>query len=173
MMNDRDSPGGELWAAARVTSRAADVVEPIDPSGDRARSHGDATRPSRERGPRLLTALAVIAIALFALWGIGAPLIGTSTLTATNEMVGQGPWVNDGFAGIQPTNTWLDDTYTGGLPTAILFKSQAAHGKFAEWDPYSIGGQPLGAIPNGAFFSPLTIPYYVLPTWLAPAYDQL
>lgn len=163
-----------MRAAPRVRPRAADLADPDAPGSDTSRSDCDENgRPRREGRPRALTALAVIAVALFALWGIGAPLVGTSTLTATNEMVSQGPWVNDGFAGIQPTNTWLDDTYTGGWPTTILFKSQAAHGTFAEWDPYSIGGQPLGATPNAAFFSPLTIPFYVLPTWLAPAYERL
>jgi len=42
-----------------------------------------------------------------------------------------------------------------------------------QWDPYMSGGTPLAATPNYALASPLTIPYYVLPTWLAPAYERL
>jgi hypothetical protein len=173
-MEDRDSLAGETRAAAPVNPRAADLADPDAPARDASRSPVGRTGLRRAEGrPRALTALAVIAVTLFALWGIGAPLVGTSTLTATNEMVSQGPWVNDGFAGIQPTNTWLDDTYTAGEPATILFKSQATHGHYAAWDPYSVGGQPLGAIPDAALLSPLTIPFYVLPTWLGPAYERL
>jgi len=187
-MEDRDSLGSEMRAVARVSPGAADLVEPnAAPSPDASGPPGGEKDLAQQSGPppkgkhaqtdgrrpRALTALAAIAITLFALWGIGAPLVGTSILTATNKMVSEGPWDNDGFAGVKATNTWLDDTFTGGLPTTILFKSQAEHGSFAEWDPYSIGGQPLGAIPNDAFFSPLTIPYFVMPTWLAPAYERL
>jgi hypothetical protein len=120
-----------------------------------------------------LTAVAVIAVALFALWGIGGPLVGTSILGATNEMVAGNPWASAGFAGTEVTNTFLDDTYTAQLPATILFEQQLGQGNVAEWNPYASGGSPLAAVPDSAFFSPLTIPFYVLPTWLAPAYERL
>ncbi len=127
---------------------------------------GPAPAPSRR--PRALTVVSVLAFVLFALWGIGTPLIGTSTLTATNEMVEQAPYYDAGFAGTEDNNSYLDDTYTAELPAEILYKATGA-----QWDPYTNGGVPLGAIPNYALASPLTIPYYVLPTWLAPAYERL
>jgi hypothetical protein len=117
--------------------------------------------------------IAIVAVALFALWGIGGPLIGTSVLGATNEMVTGQPWASAGFAGTEVTNTFLDDTYTSQLPSTILFKEQLGKGNVAEWNPYASGGSPLGALPDFAFFSPLTVPFYVLPTWLAPAYERL
>ena len=50
-----------------------------------------AQAPERKRRPRVLTVMAVLGVLLFALWGIGGPLVGTSTLSATDEMVTFGP----------------------------------------------------------------------------------
>ncbi|ACU70992.1 hypothetical protein Caci_2073 [Catenulispora acidiphila DSM 44928] len=126
-----------------------------------------------KRRPRPLTVVAVVGVMLFALWGIGGPLFGASTLTPTDEMVTNGPWVSAGFAGTVPSNTYLDDTYTSELPSEILFKQQLGHGKVAQWNPYGAAGSALGAIPDYALYSPLTVPFYVLPSWLAPAYERL
>lgn len=117
--------------------------------------------------------MSAFAVALFALWGIGGPLIGRSVLAATNELAMRGPYVNAGLAGQQTRNTTLDDTYTSRLPDIILFKDSLARGEPAGWDPYGAGGSPLAAVPNSALLSPLTIPYFLLPTWLAPAYEKL
>jgi hypothetical protein len=159
-----------------------DAVTTEDPATGQSRSSGTpgagespdlpggpagSGRPAGRR-PRALTVVSVFALVLFALWGIGTPLIGASTLTATNEMVESSPWYDGGFAGTEDNNSYLDDTYTAELPAEILYKATGA-----QWDPYTNGGVPLAAIPNYALASPLTIPYYVLPTWLAPAYERL
>src|SRR5262249_36852255 len=47
------------------------------------------------------------------------------------------------------------------------------NGEFAAWNPYVLGGGPLGSTPNQAVASPLSAPYWVLPGWLAPAYGKL
>lgn len=127
----------------------------------------------RRNLPRPLSVLAVLAAVLFALWGIGGPLVGTSTLTATDEMVSSSPWSDAGITA-GPTHNWLlDDTYTSQMPSTILFKQELLKGKVAGWNPYMSGGTTLGVVPNQALLSPLTVPYYVLPTWLAPAYQRL
>jgi hypothetical protein len=123
--------------------------------------------------PRPLSALAVLAAVLFALWGIGGQLVGNSTLTATDEMVSSSPWSDAGLSG-PPTHNWLlDDTYTSELPSTILFKQELQKGEGTGWNPYEAGGTNLGNVPNQALLSPLTIPYYLLPTWIAPAYGRL
>lgn len=156
---------GALTTAGSATSDEPAVSSPGDTAGPAAGGH--------RRRPRALTVLAVVAVALFAVWGIGGPLFGTSVLGATNEMVANNPWANAGFAGTKVTNTYLDDTYTAQLPNTILFKQQLGQGNVAEWNPYASGGSPLAAVPDSAFYSPLTIPFYLLPTWLAPAYERL
>jgi hypothetical protein len=120
------------------------------------------------RRPRLLTAVGVFAVALFALWGIGGPLVGTSVLAATNEMAAQSPYVEAGVANSPVTNWYLDDIYTAQLPSTMLFKATGSG-----WNPYVSGGTPLGSVPDGSFFSPLTLPFFLLPTWMGPAYERL
>lgn len=167
MAGNRDSSGGDSGAVVTVNPS----TEPAGPT-DRPDAQQRVDDPGRRR-PRALTVVAVLAVAGFALWGIGGPLFGTSTLTSTNEMVSLGPWANAGYPVTENTNTFLDDTYTSQLPSTILFKRELAQGDIAEWNPYGSGGSPLAAVPDYAFFSPLTIPFYVLPTWLAPAYERL
>ena len=123
--------------------------------------------------PRPLSVLAVLAAVLFALWGIGGQLVGNSTLTATDEMVNSSPYVDAGLGGPATHNWLLDDTYTSELPSTILFKQELMNGEGTGWNPYEAGGTNLGNVPNQALFSPLTIPYYLLPTWIAPAYGRL
>lgn len=169
-----DSSGGDSRAAVVSVTPAAEPAEPGAIDSGNSGTDGttvDGRRPRRR--PAALTVVAVLAIAGFALWGIGAPLLGISTLTSTNEMVSLGPWANAGFPAPTDTNTYLDDTYTSQLPSEILFKQELEQGTIAEWNPYGSGGSPLAAVPDYAFFSPLTIPFYVLPTWLAPAYERL
>jgi len=151
-------------------SDAVTTEDPATPQGHPGEGPRNPARPARPAGrrPRALTVVSVFAVVLFALWGIGTPLIGASTLTATNEMVESSPYYDAGFAGTEDNNSYLDDTYTSELPAEILYKATGA-----QWDPYTNGGVPLGAVPNYALASPLTIPYYVLPTWLAPAYERL
>ncbi|MBS2551688.1 YfhO family protein [Catenulispora sp. NL8] len=172
MTGIRESSGSEPTFApvAAVADPNAVRVEPT--AAARAERPPLAARAWKRR-PRALTVMAVLGVLLFALWGIGGPLFGTSTLTPTDEMVSNGPWVSAGFAGTVPSNTYLDDTYTSELPSEILFKQQLDHGKVAQWNPYGAGGSALGAIPDYAFYSPLSVPFYVLPSWLAPAYERL
>jgi hypothetical protein len=172
MTGTPDSSGTETrTATSTFITVGTELRDP--PDGGMPRPGTDAGVGGEKRRPRALTIVAGVALALFALWGIGSPLVGASSLTPTNEMVSEGPWVNDGFAGSSATNTYLDDTYTSQLPSTILFKQQLGQGHLAEWNPYGSGGSPLAALPDYAFFSPLAVPFYVLPTWLAPAYERL
>lgn len=168
-------------------TREPDTVTTADHVDEQGHPGGSQTRGSEEapgsrtsrtprvrRRPRALTVVSILAVALFALWGVGTPLVGASSLTATNEMVSQSPYAESGFAGSTTNNAFLDDTYTGELPGMILYKEALKSSLTGgQWDPYMSGGTPLAATPNYALASPLTIPYYVLPTWLAPAYERL
>jgi hypothetical protein len=168
MAGNPDWPSGQTWAGGTIAPAAAD---PTSGRGTIPGIRSDGLPNTRR--PRALTVLAVVAAALFAIWGIGGPLFGTSVLAPTDEMVTQGPWVNAGLSGGPATNSFLDDTYTSQLPSTMLFTDQLGKGNVAEWNPYASGGTPLGALPDFAFYSPLTIPFYLLPAWLAPAYEHL
>ena len=133
----------------------------------------DGPRRRRLRLPRPATVLAALAVALFAAWGIGTPLIGGATTAATSTMVQSGPYPQAGFNESAGGGNLLYDTYTSATPGVIGFKKALENGQFAGWDPNGDGGGALGSVPNDALLSPLTVPYYVLPTWLGPAYTEL
>jgi hypothetical protein len=143
--------------------------DPGEPSPDST----PGARRRRLRRPRLATALAVFAIALFAAWGIGSPLIGGATTAATGNMVQASPYAQAGYNETVASNALQYDTYTSAIPGTIVFKKALENGQFAGWDPNNDAGGTLGSVPNDALFSPLTVPYYVLPTWMGPAYTEL
>ena len=148
----------------------------VNDSGAGSGSGGTDEQPEtrRSRRPRALTVVSALAVALFALWGIGTPLLGNGSLTTTDKMVQFSPYAESGFADSTTSNAFLDDTFTSGFPSVILYKSALSQGLTdGQWNPYVSGGVPLAATPNYALASPLTLVYYVLPTWLAPAYERL
>jgi hypothetical protein len=88
-------------------------------------------------------------------------------------MVQSGPYAQAGYNESVGGNALLYDTYTSATPGTIVFKKALQNGQFAGWDPNNDGGGALGSVPNDALLSPLTVPYYVLPTWMGPAYTEL
>ena len=152
--------------SARVVTAHGSGTGSQDPDVQAGTRHG--------RRPRALTIVSVLAVALFALWGIGTPLIGNGSLTTTDKMVTFSPYAESGFADSTTSNMYLDDTFTSEFPSIILYKQALTHGLTnGQWDPYMSGGVPLASTPNYAMASPLSVVYYVLPVWLAPAYERL
>lgn len=152
--------------SAPVATESGSGTGPQDPDADHDARHA--------RRPRALTVVSFLAVALFALWGIGTPLIGNGSLTTTDKMVTFSPYDESGFAGTTTSNLFLDDTFTSEFPSYIVLKQALSHSLTdGQWDPYMSGGVPLSSTPNYAMTSPLSIPYYVLPVWLAPAYERL
>jgi len=114
----------------------------------------------------------VVATAVFALAGIGTPLLGLSVFTDTGSLAKFSGY-RDVLAGTQVHTDGLRDQVDAQLPNSILFGEALRSGTFAAWDPYAVGGAPLAGTPNLAIASPLSLPYWVLPGWLAPAYTKL
>src|SRR5687768_14154064 len=83
------------------------------------------------------------------------------------------PYANSGLSDVQPTNTYLNDTVDSVVPNTTLFGELFRDGDVALWNPYQAGGSAFGSTPNNAVYNPLTVPYLVLPGWLAPGYVKL
>ncbi|NUP48903.1 MAG: YfhO family protein [Catenulispora sp.] len=128
---------------------------------------------ARGWGAKLTTAVAVLAALYLAVGGIAAQLAGRSVLADTDYMVRYGPYANSGFVESQSKNLMQSDVYSSELPAEYLFAQGVKSGRLSAWDPYIVGGTPLGGITNNALASPVTAPFYVLPSWLAPAYERL
>jgi hypothetical protein len=114
----------------------------------------------------------VVATALFALAGIGSPLLGLRVFADTGSLADYSGY-RDVLSGVQVHTDGLRDQVDAEMPNAILFGQALRDGQFAAWDPYSMGGAPLAGTPNLAIASPLSTPYWFLPGWLAPAYVKL
>jgi hypothetical protein len=125
----------------------------------------------RRRDP--LTVAAMVAAVVFMLVGIGSPLLGRTVFAGTDGLSLTSPYLDDGLAGTAVQNDYLNDTYDALLPSVDLFTGTVSHGSPASWNPYVTGGVPLSATPNYALYSPLMLPHYLLPDWLAPAYTKL
>src|SRR5665811_676094 len=55
------------------------------------------------------------------------------------------------------------------MPTRSLFRERLAAGDIAPlWHGYALGGRPLAALPNHGFYSPLNLPFWIVPLWYAP-----
>lgn len=155
---------------------AAPEADPASaPSNGAGTGLGDArSAGGGSRRPSALGLVSLLAVVLFALWGIGGPLVGTSVEATTNSMVGTDPYTQAGFAGTATDNTMLQDVYTAELPSTIAYKQLFGEpASSGQWNPYISGGTALGAVPVDALYSPFTVAYYLLPTWLAPAYEHL
>jgi Bacterial membrane protein YfhO len=69
--------------------------------------------------------------------------------------------------------TLRQDTTDYYLPAIAVIKQAFLAGEFPTWAPYEVGGAPLASLPNHAALSPLSLPYFLLPLWLAPAFVKL
>jgi hypothetical protein len=149
------------------------VTTPAPESADNAPSAEAASTPSEPRWQRVLTVLVGLAIVGYAAIGIGSPLLGGKVFGATDMLASRAPYVNSGLGDVVPTNTYLNDTVDSVLPNTSLFGRLLRSGEIALWNPYQAGGSAFGATPNNAVYNPLSVPYLVLPGWLAPGYVKL
>ena len=75
--------------------------------------------------------------------------------------------------GARPHLPAVSDTVDVVLPGHQLFRDELAAGHLADWNPLVSGGTAFGSGTGVGFYSPLNLPYLLLPTWLAPAYVKL
>lgn len=114
------------------------------------------------RWPYLLVLVTIVA-------SIGPPLWGVGVLHAADLLGTLQPWRADVPHGFVPDNGQVSDTVNAVIPLRHEFARRLAHGDFGLWAPDQGSGIPLGTVPDLALLSPLSLPYYVLPAWWAPA----
>ncbi len=125
------------------------------------------------RAHRLLTVGIWLAVLAFVVIGIGLPLIGQGVFGPTDVLARYAPYGETVLAGVHASNPFLQDVADGVLPQTALFTDLVTRGLGGSWNPFMVGGTPLGAVPNNAFFSPISLPFYLLPTWFAPAWVKV
>lgn len=95
-------------------------------------------------------------------------LMGHETFLGSELLAHYAPW-RGSIPSSALTNVQLGDTIDSVTPSSHLISSLTRSGFFPQWDPYNSGGVELGALPNSALFSILSLPWWVLPAASAPA----
>lgn len=132
-------------------------------------------RPARwwRRLPDPVVCAVVVAIAAFAVIGIGSPLWGRTALVETGLLNHVSPYTDGQFRNVGQQTLDLGDTVDGAIPNAWLFGEAVRDGEYPSWNPYVLGGTPLAGTPNQGLNSPVALPFWFLPAWLAPAFVKL
>ncbi len=150
-----------------------ELATPTEASSDSDQADDSWVRRLIRRLPDPLTSLVVVTVATFALLGIGSPLIGAAAFAGTDTLGQLSPQRDEAMAGVSPQTINMGDTVDSALPNNVYFGEELRDGEYAQWNPYILGGVPMGATPNFAVLSPVALPFWILPGWLAPGYMRL
>jgi len=123
--------------------------------------------------PSVSTIVAWASVAVFALLGIGSPLLGHTVFLGTDILARYPPWVTYGFGDGTVSNNWLGDTLDTVVPQTVLLKHAVLSGNLALWNPFVSGGTALGALPNLGLFSPVSWVWFLVPDTYAPGAAKL
>jgi hypothetical protein len=133
--------------------------------------------PDRGAGParRLPLLVACVAAALFVIGTIGPPLVGKGVFL-TSDLVYLGyPWkaLEDPAALQTSLHGPTSDTVDASYPARARFGEDLRGGDFTGWNPWTGGGEPLGATSSAGMLNPLAAPFVLFPAWFAPAVVKL
>lgn len=120
---------------------------------------------------RLDVALAAVGWTLlfvFVLVTVAPGLLPGTTFLGTDLMSRLAPWSNAADSTVV-VNGGIGDTIDQYASAAQLVVEATRAGSFPQWDPFNSGGAILGALPNTAMLSPLSLPWWILPASSAPA----
>lgn len=112
-------------------------------------------------------------LGFFVIATLGRALIGADTLVDVNLLTQYPPWQALRGQNSLTANICRSDTVDNLMPSISAIRSGLFQGHFPGWSDASVGGFPLAGSPNYGQFSPLALPYYLLPLWLAPAFVKL
>lgn len=121
----------------------------------------------------LLVILTVGLTALFVLTPLAPALIGRGTLLDVGLLSSQPPFRAEVGSAYSTVVTCRLDTVDYYLPGIAEIKRSLFAGQFPTWAPYEVGGAPLASLPNHGALSPMSLPYFLLPLWVAPGYVKL
>ncbi|MEL4319018.1 YfhO family protein [Leifsonia sp. YIM 134122] len=139
----------------------------------RSRAPGAATLRRHVSGAGVVGVVSWAALVVFTLVSIGTPLLGIGSFLDTRMFASFAPWAS----ATGDTNPLLvpffGDTVDSAAPQVMLLVDTARAGSLAEWNPFVAGGSELGGLPNSGAYSPLSLPWWVLPPMMAAGYVKL
>jgi hypothetical protein len=108
------------------------------------------------------------ALAAFVVVTLGPALTGHATFLNTGLLSRYTPWAQTLGASTGSTNVYTSDPIDSNAPQTALLVRLAHEGVFGAWDPYVAGGTALGGVPDSGQWSPLSLPWWFLPSSYAP-----
>lgn len=120
-----------------------------------------------------LDGVSYLLLAAFVIVTLGPALLGLGALVDVDLLTVHLPFRAINGRSDGEFITLRQDTTDYYLPAIAVIKQAVLSGDFPTWAPYEVGGAPLASLPNHAALSPLSLPYFVLPLWLAPAFVKL
>ncbi|WP_157887718.1 YfhO family protein [Frondihabitans sp. PAMC 28766] len=113
------------------------------------------------------------ALVAFVVFSLGIPLLGQGTFLNTAFLHDFAPWSDAAKSATSTSNVYDSDTIDSGAPQVALLVRLAHEGVFAQWNPYLSGGTELGGLPDSGAYSPLSLPWWILPLSYAPGVVKL
>ena len=130
-----------------------------------------APGPRPTRRPRL-DVYAWVVVAAGTVFCLGPSLVGARTLISVDTLTNFLPWRANGFDGLGH-EACSGDTVDSVMPGIAYFRSQLFSGHLPNWQNIVAGGSPLGSVPDLGLLNPLSLPYFIMPLSLAPAFVVL
>jgi hypothetical protein len=109
----------------------------------------------------------------FLVYCLGPSLIGLKTLLSVNLLSNFYPWIAQHGDDLSGHQACTGDTVDSVMPGIAAVRSDLFAGHIANWQSVIAGGTPLAAVPDLGLLDPVSLPYFVLPLWLAPAFVVL
>lgn len=110
---------------------------------------------------------------MFTVITLGPSLVGRRTFLSVNLLNRYFPWQATGGGDVVGHQACTADTVDNIVPGIAFIREAWSHGHFGNWQDLVSGGGPLGSVPNVGLYTPLAVPYFFLPLWLAPAIVKL
>lgn len=133
-----------------------------------ARFDVSGLRRAASRSGFWISTVSWAALIVFAVVSVDLPLVGDGTFLGTQLLTVYAPWSSTLHSTAPITNGLVGDTVNSATPQVALLIDAARHGVFGQWNPYLAGGTQLGGLPNSGIYSPLSLPWWILPLSYAP-----
>jgi hypothetical protein len=119
-----------------------------------------------------MTAYAIAVVIGFVAFTLGPALLGMRTLISVHLLTGYLPWRANG-AHTPSHEGCTGDTIDAVMPQIAYIRDRWFSGHLGSWQSLVAGGSPAASLPDAGLLDPLSLPYLVLPLWLAPAFVKL
>jgi Bacterial membrane protein YfhO len=113
-----------------------------------------------------------VVVAAGTVFCLGPSLVGARTLISVDTLTNFLPWRANGFDGLGH-EACSGDTVDSVMPGIAYFRRELFSGHLPNWQNIVAGGSPLGSVPDLGLLNPLSLPYFVLPLSVAPAFVVL